>query len=91
MLMNKLQIKFGSEELRGYFSVNTAPATAYDNDDKNDWATSANINEQTNKVKCMPSAFPSAVQLVDKIYKAFNQWYFGANKEIEIRCDFIED
>ena len=38
----------------------------------------------------MPNAFPGAVKIVDKLYKTFNQMFFGANNMIEIRCDFIE-
>ena len=74
MLMNKLQIRFGVEELRAYFTVNAFC-------EKDDWINYAgDLNEYTERMKCMPCAFPRAIQTVDKIYKTFNQMFFGANK-----------
>ena len=68
MLMNKLQIRFGMEELRGYFSVNTL----CEDTSIGDWATYGALNPSTEKIKCMPSSFPSAIKIVDKLYKTFN-------------------
>ena len=72
VLMSKLQSKFSPGELRQYFSVDTT----CDNDD--DWATNGAINESTEKIKCMPNAFPNAVKIVDKLYKTYNQMFFGS-------------
>ena len=85
VLMSKLQSKFSPGELRQYFSVDTT----CDNED--DWAVNGPVNDSTDKIKCMPNAFPNAVKIVDKLYKTFNQMFFGSQNQIEIRCDFIED
>ena len=71
--MSKLQSKFSPGELRQYFSVDT---TCENEDD--DWATNGIVNGSTEKIKCMPTAFPNAVKIVDKLYKTFNQMFFGS-------------
>ena len=56
--MSKLQSKFSPGELRQYFSVDT---TCENEDD--DWATNGTLNESTEKIKCMPTAFPNAIKM----------------------------
>ena len=75
------------EELRTYFSVNTM--SEFGEFDEN--ATGNTLNEYTEKMKCMPCAFPRALTTVDKIYKTYKQMFFDSKKVVEIRCDFIED
>ena len=77
--MSKLQSKFSPAELRQYFSVDTT----CENED--DWAINGPVNDSTDKIKCMPNAFPNAVKIVDKLYKTFNQMFFGSQRRLPAR------
>ena len=44
--------------------------------------------------KCMPSAFPTAVKMVDYVYNIYSQNYVKLSESgpiIDLVCDFVQD
>ena len=47
-----------------------------------------------NFYKCMPSAFPKAVKMIDEIYNLYSQKYINLAESgpiIDFTCEFVED
>ena len=47
-----------------------------------------------NFYKCMPSAFPKAVKMIDEIYNLYSQKYINLAENgqiIDFACEFVED
>ena len=46
--------------------------------------------QNTINVKCMPNAYPAAVNAIDSIFKAFSQSHFESRLNTFV-CDFLQD